>query len=373
LKDPMDAYIKSVKKIPKMPVEEERAMFQQARDLQVKARQLVFCSPTTVIELLAMVEAENLEAAFHSDKIPKTFDRQAKALVKTTARSLKSKRVQTVLAKFPPVKNAYQDFFMDRLLTLCDNNQHIDPDEIIPHLRVPVKYLTALRNKILDLRFKASTIIQRVIEANLRIVPAIAFTITKRPDLVEELITVGNESMMNCANCYDPQGVSKFSTYCSFVVAQDMRQFMGDSAVKAPVSKIKIYRATFEHLVHTLGREPTMAEVAKEMGTPEKTVQSLAVSSRSTISMSKFISTEEGEADFRAVILDNSLPVDEPVESVEQTERILAKIPNEMAREILRRKLLPQTGTLPDHRTDPEIGRQAILYVIAMVVRHLGQ
>jgi RNA polymerase primary sigma factor len=122
----------------------------------------------------------------------------------------------------------------------------------------------------------------RFVESNLRYVWSLASKRAGRQHLtVEDIFQEGVVGLMRAANHYDPELGFRFKTYATWWVRQCMHRAIddGDRTVRLPVhlqEKARRIRRTESRMAWRLGRTPTQAEVAKELGLdPERLAQLL--------------------------------------------------------------------------------------------------
>lgn len=141
-----------------------------------------------------------------------------------------------------------------------------------------LKVLTQTQMDSLLLQAKQGDAVARqtLIEGNLRLVLSVIQRFEKRGESPDDLFQVGCIGLMKAISNFDPTKGVRFSTYGVPMIAGEVRRYLRDnSAIRVSRSLRDIaYRVLQckEALVLKLGRDPTNAEVAKELDLPESDV-----------------------------------------------------------------------------------------------------
>lgn len=143
---------------------------------------------------------------------------------------------------------------------------------------------------------------ERILEANLNLVRSIVHRFTNRGYEWDDLFQIGCIGLLKAIDRFDLTFSVKFSTYAVPMIIGEIRRFIRDDnpvKVSRPLKELAFrVHKTQEKLQGTLGREPTITEIAKELSlAPEEIVAALeAVQPQVSLYEQTFQSSDGGDA-----------------------------------------------------------------------------
>jgi RNA polymerase primary sigma factor len=232
--------------------------------------------------------------------------------------------------------------------------------EVAQHLSI--NEIKEINRKMSIGEAKARRAKKEMVEANLRLVIAIAKKYTNRGLQFLDLIQEGNIGLMKAVDKFEYSRGYKFSTYATWWIRQAITRSIADQArtIRIPVHMIetinKLNRIS-RQILQEMGREPTPEELAERMEMPEDKVRKVLKIAKEPISMETPIGDDE-DSHLGDFIEDQSIT--SPADSAtfeglrESTQNILASLTPREAK-VLRMRFGIEMNT--DHTLE-EFGKQ---------------
>jgi RNA polymerase primary sigma factor len=241
--------------------------------------------------------------------------------------SLRTSRIQPMMKKLQGIS-----FKMHQLEAVIDKgaNKEYTADDI-ESMKQEINGLQELvleTPRQLDKRLRATEAVfsqyeeakRRLSGGNLRLVVSIAKKYRNRGLSFLDIIQEGNTGLMRAVDKYEYRRGYKFSTYATWWIRQAITRAIADHArtIRIPVHMIETMsklRTVSKNLLQSLGREPTIEEIAKEVGMSVAEARRVLKISKHPISLDRPVGESE-DSYFGDFIEDEG--VDSPVQSATQ-------------------------------------------------------
>jgi RNA polymerase primary sigma factor len=142
---------------------------------------------------------------------------------------------------------------------------------------------------------------QRLVMTHLPLVIALARSYTSSRVPLLDLIQEGNIGLLQAIERFEPQRGARLATYASWWIRQAILRALSDQGwpIRVPAATRKLLvqlRRTHAQLAQQLGREPTMAELAGQIGIAQRQVEEILPLLQEPLSLEAPVDADTGMA-----------------------------------------------------------------------------
>ena len=204
-----------------------------------------------------------------------------------------------------------------------------------------------------------------IVESYYRLVKSIALKYINQGVDLEDLIQEGNIGLLKAIEDFNPDKEVCFSTYATIKIKNTIQNYVMNHSRTIRIAKYQVQnlyklKKVLNLLTIKLNREPTIKELAQELGITEQAIEKLLQFSQSTRSLNETVefSNSDSADTLEKFIPDKSLSIEEQYEEKEKIEMIRKFLENsiltEREREVLKLKFWSESD---NPLSDPQIAK----------------
>ena len=294
--DSVKAYLHEIGRVKLLTFKDEQRLARQMEEDEALAGRAARIQPTTDAELHAALVAElkalapvaelALELTRVSGGVEAIDDARVRDLIDKTPDETLVARVAEALAvdTATATQRVIDLSVVSRLLPASLR------DEGVPAAAVSAHFRAVRRN--------GQEAERQLTQANLRLVVSVAKKYLGRGLTLLDMIQEGNLGLMRAVQKFEYRRGFKFSTDATWWIRQSITRAIADHGrtIRMPVHMVELVnklQRTSRRLVQEYGREPTFAEIGKELDLPAERVEEVLRSSQETVSLETPVGDDE--------------------------------------------------------------------------------
>lgn len=160
--------------------------------------------------------------------------------------------------------------------------------------------MTEIRELLMNAQAGDKEAREQLVQKNIGLVKSIVSRYTARGVEKEDLIQIGMIGLIKAIDNFDTTYEVRFSTYAVPMIAGEIRRFLRDNGAIKVSRSIKDHRVAVnrsrERLIEKLGREPTIHEIAEDVGLSMEDILLAVNSGQEVASLQQMIYEGDGSS-----------------------------------------------------------------------------